>query len=360
MSGAASTLSALIALLTPSVGCGAPGHDDLARPKDSHARFSGIWAAPSVLVSDGPSGAQFFDVHGRHRVAVLPLPRGLHGAARKELERCATGWREIYSHAGDTAANAYACYWSSGAAEAALNTLSHDVDVSHVLRAAFNITGQCRTMLNWPYALHGFRRSWVTALHTSMPADVHHADGCDTYSRPAGHDFFTAISWPHDRWEAAWGGNLEFAAQECGGPADSNREVSVRTPPALTVAPAPDRLVIFSGPLVHRATQPSRQMPRSAPPGTLGAEYPRLAAVEGWRFSAVQQLTCPTGRDPGPYVADLRSRQWLVHFGVSVAVFALCICASDARAAGTARAAARGCDQPDGLRRARANRGDKG
>lgn len=288
-------------------------------------RFEGLWAAPSVRVSSGPAGSQIFDVHGRHRVAVMPIPPGLHDAAHKELERCATGWRDIYSHAGDTAVSAYVCYWSSNAADAVLQELSNSSEVTGVMRLAFNVSGPCSTMRNWPFALHGFRRSWITALHASMPADVHHSDGCDSLSRRAGHDFFTVISWPNAGWQAEWGGELEFAAQECGDPADSNREISARTPPVLTVSPAPDRLVIFTGPLVHRSTKPSRNAPRAKPPGTLGAEYPILPTDERWRFSTVQQVTCPTARDPGPYEEDVKRRRWLAQCALSALMCVLCI-----------------------------------
>lgn len=275
----------------------------------------GIWAAPSVReLPDPPAGARIFHVHGRHRVVVLERePDALHGRAREHVRACATGWREIQAFEGADEANAFSCYLAAADADAWLAELLADPGVAGAMAGAFNATPTaCATRSHRGAGPGGarLRRSWVTALHDGMPADVFHADGCDSRRRPAGHDFFTALAWPHGAWADAWGGAVQFAPQECGGPAGDNRSASERTAPVLAVSPRPDRLVLFSGPLLHRATHPSAAAPAgAAPAAALGAlrGAPSARSAARWRLSSVQQLTCFTGRDMGPY-ADAASR----------------------------------------------------
>lgn len=286
------------------------------------ASIEGVWAAPSVRASAGPHGSVIYDVHGRHRLVVLPLSSkeraAFHAPALRELGNgCDTGWRDILSYPGDTVPNAFVCY-ARDAAEALLAPLADD-NIRDVLLAAFQVneSASCATRPNALYRWQGFRRSWLTALHEDMAADVLHADGCDSHSRPSGHDFLTVLSWPMaeaqsgaDGWPTEWGGHFEVAAQQCGDPAMGDRALSAQTPAILRVSPSARLLVVFSGPLLHRATRPELAAPRTETPPSLLRAFgsSRVPREARWRYSAVQQLTCPTGRDLGPYEADLR--QW--------------------------------------------------
>jgi hypothetical protein len=179
-----------------------------------------------------------------------------------------------------------------------------------------------------------------------MLTDVHHADGCNSNIRPSGHDLFTVLSWPHALWDSQWGGSVEFIAQECGGAAMDDRRISARIRPVLSIEPRPDRIVVFSSPLLHRTTHPTASAPLSAPPAELrtafGAELgsEEEQQQQRWRFELVQQLSCPTGRDPGPYEDE--ARRWyhsrLVQTVLSAAVaFVLCSMADVAHLYYTAR-----------------------
>ena len=109
----------------------------------------------------------------------------------------------------------------------------------------------------------------------------------------------TVLSYPHSEWREEWGGHLEFSARTCldGRDREWNPDVVLR------VIPKPDVLILFSGPVLHRATSPTGSAPRSSGPRALRDHEDNTARKEAaaWRYSQVMQLTCFNGRFNGPY-----------------------------------------------------------
>ena len=93
----------------------------------------------------------------------------------------------------------------------------------------------------------------------------------------------TAIAFPHARWQAAWGGPLEFVEGACT-PGQSSMLHLNHQPAILSVGPLPQRTVVFRADLLHRATLPSDQT-GVAVDGRPGAN----------RYSTVLRMLCEGG-----------------------------------------------------------------
>ena len=99
----------------------------------------------------------------------------------------------------------------------------------------------------------------------------------------------TAISFPHTRWPANWGGPLEFVSGTCSPSVTAYPELD-RASASLRILPLPQRTVVFRADLLHRATRP---------------EDAAGVAVDGIpggnRFSTVLRMLCEReGKAQGP------------------------------------------------------------
>jgi len=257
-----------------------------------------IWHDSSVVteVLAATHGVRIFSVPvGRrtHRVAIISVDPDEHEGALGLMRDCER-WRPIKATQDHAAANAFICHFSR--ASAALELAEFASRHAAALSEAHSIT-RCKPRDDIDFAPP---RSYVTVSSSAMPSDVFHADGCGTVE---GRRFFTAVSYPHaaPEWQPSWGGHIEFAAQECRGAADGNPAVAASTPVVLRVSPSFGRVVVFSGPLLHRATQPASTATNNSirPPPTLDAaltwtDDPSIR----WRYSTVMQALCSTSTQP--------------------------------------------------------------
>ena len=249
-----------------------------------------------------------------HRVVVFHVENRSHDEARAKLTRGCERWWPITAVQSQSVdeANAFSCPFAWAGADVLLARFitRHGA----LLQRTLNITG-CRNRKDM--AEDQPPRVFVTALSSSMPPDTWHSDGCRQMERPALHEFFTVLHYPAERWEESWGGHIEFAGEECGEHTDGARDVA--TPALLRISPRADRAIIFSGPLIHRATRPIGTFgpPIDRPPPTLldanllhgthllfdgtrrgvrpvGEWRPSAAAPSSWRTSLVMQVVCQT------------------------------------------------------------------
>jgi hypothetical protein len=125
------------------------------------------------------------------------------------------------------------------------------------------------------------RGLYATKVRRGFEADsVWHHDIC----RAEPNILITALSYPHDNgWKTKWRGHTEFARVDCSvePPPRTNR-----TPPALRVAPMPNRTVVFSGRIYHTTSsaKASKRSRRSDPKASRN------------RYSVVLRLQCCRGR----------------------------------------------------------------
>ena len=252
----------------------------------------GDWVDTNAVQVSSLDGAEVYDVKvdgGRfRRVIVIPTPPSEHSAAQDLLHSSCAMWHPTHSVSEKNHINSYSCVFNTTLADRLVN----DFVGSHaaLLRQAHGIQRcQKRTTQSADQPL----RIYVTASHSAMPPDTWHADGCDRDTK-TGQAYFTVLHYPHSRdWIDSWGGHLEFAPQECDGPLDG--VTSSTTPPVLRLKPSPHRAIVFTGPLLHRATQPTEEAAEHVEqaPSTWIAEHGAIAAQQaGWRYSFVRQLEC--------------------------------------------------------------------
>lgn len=294
----------------------------------------GDWVNRTAVTVSTIERATVYDVKiedGRtRRVLVIPTHPSEHAAAQELLHRSCQMW--IPTHSIVKTVNAYSCVFNS----TLIGSLVDDFVGAHsaLLKGAHSIH-RCQKRTT-QYANQP-QRVYVTALNTHIAPDVWHADGCDRETRP-GQAYFTVLHYPHAReWEEEWGGHVEFAPGECDGYYDGNTET--KAPAVLRLHPSPHRAVVFSGPLVHRATRPSKEAAgrvEGAPPTWLeehGGSTPAAQDV-AWRYSLVRQLECAIqpgiAADGTPLEADAETAGWLSSWGggagIGVALL-LCLCA---------------------------------
>lgn len=315
MPSRASLAMALLAGLVP------PVPSEPAPPRPRVSLTDGLWADRSVREVDSGADHRVFEVpvaNGTrsHRVVVFHVEDQTHDEARAKLTRGCEHWWPIKAipEMDIDEANAFSCPFSMEGADALLERFvaRHGA----LLQRTLNIS-DCRNREDMDEGQPP--RVFVTALSSSMPADTWHSDGCRGMERPTFHEFFTVLLYPEKQWDKAWGGHVEFAGEECGERSDGDRDA--QAPALLRISPRPDRAVIFSGPLVHRATRPigTYGPPIDAPPPTLwdqnillgmhvqydGVRGPltsgvtpdwqaNAAARSSWRTSLVMQVVCQT------------------------------------------------------------------
>lgn len=152
----------------------------------------------------------------------------------------------------------------------------------------------------------------MLALHSEMSEDVWHSDGCERPRGQTGPDFFTVLSYPpadglDGDWQEAWGGHIEFAARMCDRNAVGARRAATEASSekaVMRLTPRADRVVVFSGQLLHRSTPPSRMAPLTETLtglriGVRPLHGPRafieVPAQARWRYTHVMQLLCENG-----------------------------------------------------------------
>ena len=327
----------------------------------SAAWSDGVWAAAGVEESQPAPGLRVFSIvdatRHRHRVLVAE-GRGdspLLVAARAWLDECpSTRWHPAVSYDDDRDVrqpNSFSCKYRMTGADRLLghfNRLEADA-----MRMVFNVSKPCEYMTDAAAGSGGlqqmagalqtllrlrYRRAWVLALHEEMTPDAFHPDGCETTARARGSDLFTVITYPNTReWDASrWGGALLFAPHVCQSEAEGRRASEVLFPggegAVLRIAPRADRVIVFSGQLLHRSTPPTAAAPLSTSfaafnggvRGGNGQQHavPREAR---WRYSSVQQLQCFNNGYHGPYVegddADTQGMMRLVALALLVVWF---------------------------------------
>ena len=123
------------------------------------------------------------------------------------------------------------------------------------------------------------RGLYATKIHHGNAADdKYHHDICEADP----HVFITVLSYPHaNGWRAKWQGHTDFARVDC---SVEPAPYTSRTPPALRVAPMPNRTVIFSGRIYHTTSTPS------AKAGKLSRRSDPRASRS--RYSVVLRLHC--------------------------------------------------------------------
>eukprot|EP00277_Geminigera_cryophila_P025826 CAMPEP_0179483462 /NCGR_PEP_ID=MMETSP0799-20121207/60649_1 /TAXON_ID=46947 /ORGANISM="Geminigera cryophila, Strain CCMP2564" /LENGTH=333 /DNA_ID=CAMNT_0021297011 /DNA_START=231 /DNA_END=1233 /DNA_ORIENTATION=+ len=308
----------LLVMCATVLPCGASGEEGrgagMANIKDfvdvSSTAPDGIWIAPHVQEQRLAGGVRVFILLPQHFVVVMPLPAGRHTAALLQLDRCDTGWDTLASTEqawSEGEINSFRCAPQPSQARAALAEFNGHADTQRVLREVFNVTREC--------------------------ADIHTGSRLGEMLRPAptGADAITVLTYPHSQWLSEWGGQLEFSSATC-----TDRRIESWDPPiAMRLTPRPDVLVFFSGPVIHRATHPNGNAPRSPGPPALKDHMDNSAATSGaaWRYSNVMQLTCYNDRFHGPYhqviggyVFKFAGAQYLVPGGLGamlVCLFAL-------------------------------------
>ena len=268
---------------------------------------SGVWVAPQVRERRLHGGVRVFELLPNYLAVLMPLPANRHAHSLQQLERCDTGWDTLAATAQEAAEgqfNSFRCVPTASQAKTSLSDFNNDTHTQRVLQEVFNVTAPCRNMYTgsglWELISgKSSARQWLTALHDRMPKDRWHPDGCAFDPRPQGSDMITVLSYPHTEWREEWGGQLEFSAQTC----LDGRVKQWDPETVLRVTPKPDLLVMFSGPVLHRATSPSSKAPRSRGPRALQDHEDNTARKEAaaWRYSQVMQLTCFNGRFSGPY-----------------------------------------------------------
>ena len=321
------------------------------------AVHDGIWVSSGVVRESRPAeNVRVFEVPAGspHRVLVVDAAaRNLTGASLRHINSCGQdAWYPMASY--DRAASkpaGFSCWFARATADSLLADFNEDALLADAMRGAFNTTRPCEHRENrvvralggkwWRsllYPLHrSFRdvRAWALAIHEDMEPDVYHVDGHEMLARAPGSDLVTVITYPStssadqrqdddddggsDAWDDGWGGELLVAAEAVRRSSDQRattarlqeREPGLYGGAALRIAPRPDRVVAFSGALLHRSTPPSDARPPSRTlPALAGAQLSyggarvRVPAEARWRFSSVMQLTCHNGRYHGPYEAD--------------------------------------------------------
>lgn len=291
----------------------------------------GVWWDSSVVQMERlANGARFFRVKDRFGLMVADAPQGFLDASLKHFGDCeASQWQAMSSFTTDTqrsAPAAYTCLHQRLLADKLLATFNADPSLARALRKSFNVSAPCKHREgrtdpklggSWIrnhvlYHLHPrFRgtRSWGSLLDEHTAPDAFHADGFEQLRRPAGADFFTVLHYPGDpKWADGWGGEflLSAHAQLSGGEQREESERLVGMDGAVVrVAPRPDRIVVFSGQLLHRSTPPTPQWPTVPTPPSLRAatwkEHARVPHSARWRYASVMQLTCHNGAYHGPY-----------------------------------------------------------
>lgn len=199
-------------------------------------------------------------------------------------------------------------FLATSRAKEALSELNHDQAIHNAMKHAFNVSAPCtdreaqRGRLWEMITGKSNSRQWLTALNDAMVKDVWHSDGCEFDPRPAGAEMITVLSYPQPsgshEWQDEWGGKLEISNEIC----TDKRTTEWNPRVVLRITPSPQVLVMFSGSLVHRATQPSGRAPLSKGPEPLrNHEYNPASGPARWRFCQVMQIACYNARYLGPY-----------------------------------------------------------
>ena len=269
----------------------------------------------------------------RFRVLVASVDVASNAAALSHVANCdPDSWRAMHSFATDTnEPAAFSCMYPRDLADDMLDALNGDARLSRAMRLAFNVSAPCEhregkmdpklggTWLRNHVLYHLHRRfrgtrAWSALLHEGTAPDAFHADGFEQLRRPPGTDYFTVLRYPNDAsWADGWGGDFLLApyAQYTGRQQREASEARVGLHGAvLRVAPRPDRLVVFSGQLLHRSSPPTSRWPPTATPAGLAAapmispqNRSRLLvpAMARWRVASVMQLLCRNDAYFGPY-----------------------------------------------------------
>ena len=224
--------------------------------------LSGDYVNTSVVrVLKSINGAEeVFDVpvapNKFRRVITIQTPRSEHRTVQELLLSHCPQWYPLKA-GQDMHENAFSCNFNASHADVLVDTFMQEH--ASVLRAGHNVES-CRPRTVIPPQPP---RVYVTALSTEMAPDAwcaarmqlptsdasttpcrvpcaltslvvyaaatrvcclstahalprrhRHADGCD-FDLRSGEAFLTVLHYPHERWDAAWGGHLEFAAQVC-------------------------------------------------------------------------------------------------------------------------------------------------
>ena len=328
-------------------------------PTPDGAVHDGVWVSSGVVRESRPSEhVRVFEVPAGspHRVLVIDAAaRNLTGVSLRHITSCDhDSWYPMASY--DRAASkpaGFSCWFARATADSLLADFNEDAVLADAMRGAFNTTRPCEHRENrvvralggkwWRsllYPLHrSFRdvRAWALAIHEEMEPDVYHVDGHEMLARAPGSDLVTVITYPSapsaeqqqqddgagagagGAWDDGWGGELLVAAEAVRHGHEqraTTARLRERAPglyggAALRIAPRPDRVVAFSGALLHRSTPPSDARPPSRTLPALaaarlsygGARVP-VPTEARWRFSSVMQLTCHNGRYHGPYEED--------------------------------------------------------
>lgn len=289
----------------------------------------GIWLDPEASIAESrpAENVRVFHIRGRHAVAVIASSPDWHDTAKQQRQACRE-WEPISPFEGDgkaVEANAFSCLFGYKPASALLSDFN--AHTAALLKAAFNVSKPCEERPltgTWGFNPQTFTfetRSWMLALHSGMTEDTFHSDGCEQAPRAPGSDFFTVLSYPPadgvDGWEDGWGGHVEFAPRACEadgvGVQRSATDAAGALKPVLRLAPRPDRLVVFSGQLLHRSTTPTAEAPttatlprlargvRATRNTNLGGRVVTAPAEARWRYTQVMQLYCHNDAYHGPY-----------------------------------------------------------
>ena len=305
--------------------------------KDAEER-DGVWITDAVKEEQPLDGVRIFTVthSGRYRVLVASVDESTNALVLDHLANCETAhWRPMHSFTTDEtrAPAAYGCMHPRELADAMLESFNSDATLAHAMRLAFNVSVACthregktdpKLGGSWLrnhilYHVHPrFRgtRAWTALLNEETTADAFHADGFERLRREPGTDFFTVLRYPNDgSWRDGWGGEFLIAphAQMVGSDQRAESEALIGTEGAvMRIAPRPDRIIVFSGQLLHRSTPPTHAWPIvQTPPGLAAASLGvpdggasasrRVPKAARWRVASVMQLTCRNDAYHGPF-----------------------------------------------------------
>ena len=223
------------------------------RPSGQPRTPNGVYNVQKVVVTDHADAVAWVP---------LPIPCDLVGGP---------SWNGLAADEGAVVTTEQ-CWYDSEAS-------MHDAARSFVARFADVLTKEFGVAKELPCKLA--RGLYATKIgRASVPDDVWHHDMC----RAEPNIFITALAYPHDQgWRATWRGHTEFARVDCSVDPPPTKS---RVPPALRVAPMPNRTVVFSGRIYHTTSsaEATRRSRRSDPKASRN------------RYSLVLRLHCCRGK----------------------------------------------------------------
>jgi len=244
-----------------------------------------IWVDDNVPELDhNLPGVRIFEPVSEARVAVI------NSSNWNPRLGCAK-WKDLASTALSTVPNAKKCDYSLNehkSAKTHSSMLNDFLDEhSKTMKEAFGLSN-CwhKTMLI------GQTKAWTTCVKEGYEPDEFHDDQCPGAGEPR---YLTVISYPHDVWDAEWGGSTEIAAQVCKqiptvGDLKSKTEVRAGSSKVvLRVYPMPGTTLIFEGLLLHKAESPNANAGVAI---TDPNHFHFKDVKKGDRLSTVMQLWC--------------------------------------------------------------------